>query len=142
MRISLVGRARLYSLDWGNAIQTFKYVNTKSKDPNARHEAIINLIRTFTEQKEFANGQAAIDYLEKEKLNKTNHKTSYWRRPISIQTQNDLDKMVRNLTSAAPLLKKKDRPGRIYFIIGQIYQKLGFEAEAYGLLQEMSLHQS
>ena len=29
----LVGKARLYSLDWGNAIQTFKFVNTKSKDP-------------------------------------------------------------------------------------------------------------
>ena len=29
------------------------------------------------------------------------------------------------------LLKKKDKPGRIYFIIGQVYQKLGFESEAY-----------
>ena len=28
-------------------------------------------------------------------------------------------------------MKKKDRPGRIYFIIGQVYQKLGFESEAY-----------
>jgi hypothetical protein len=45
----LVGKARLYSLDWGNAVQTLKYVNTKSKDPNARHAAIIQLIRTFTE---------------------------------------------------------------------------------------------
>jgi tetratricopeptide (TPR) repeat protein len=29
------------------------------------------------------------------------------------------------------MLKKRDKPGRIYFIIGQVYQKLGFEAEAY-----------
>src|SRR5690606_3690418 len=42
----LVGKARLYSLDWGNAIQTFKYVNTHSKDRNAKHLAIINLTRT------------------------------------------------------------------------------------------------
>ena len=39
--------------------------------------------------------------------------------------------MVRNLTKAIPLLKKSDRKGRIYFIIGQVYQKLGLEAEAY-----------
>lgn len=128
----LVGRARLYSLDWGNAIQTFKYVNTKSKDADARHQAIINLIRTFTEHKEFNNGQAAIDYLEKEKLNKTNRKAFLLEKAYFYQSQNNLDKMVRNLTSAAPLLKKKDRPGRIYFIIGQVYQKLGFESEAYG----------
>jgi tetratricopeptide (TPR) repeat protein len=128
----LVGRARLYSLDWGNAIQTFKFVNTKSKDFDARHEAIIHLIRTFTEHKEFNNAQAAIDFLEKQELNKTNLKNFYLEKAYFHQTQNNLDNMVRNLAKAAPLLKKKDRPGRIYFILGQVYQKLGFEAEAYG----------
>nr|WP_246202711.1 methyltransferase [Fulvivirga lutimaris] len=39
--------------------------------------------------------------------------------------------MVSNLVLAAPLLKRKDGKGRIYFIIGQIYQELGFDAEAF-----------
>jgi TolA-binding protein len=39
--------------------------------------------------------------------------------------------MVRNLAQAEPFLKRKDRRGRIYFIIGQVYQELGFESEAY-----------
>jgi tetratricopeptide (TPR) repeat protein len=39
--------------------------------------------------------------------------------------------MVRNLTKADSLLVKTDRKGRIYFIIGQVYQKLGFNSEAY-----------
>src|SRR5690606_30571109 len=47
------------------------------------------------------------------------------------QRLEDYDRMVRNLTAADRLLKKKDRRGRIYFIIGQVYQELGFEAEAY-----------
>ena len=34
----LVGKARMYELDWGNAIQTFKYVNTHSKDKDAKHQ--------------------------------------------------------------------------------------------------------
>lgn len=128
----LVGRARLYSLDWGNAIQTFKFVNTKGRDFAARHQAIIYLIRTFTEHKEFNNAQAAIDYLEKQELNKTNLKNFYLEKAYFYQSQNNLDNMVRNLAKAAPLLKKKDRPGRVLFILGQVYQKLGFEAEAYG----------
>ena len=66
----LVAKARLYSLDWGNAIQTLKWVNSKSKNPNAKHKAIIQLVRTFTEHQEFNNGQAAIDFVQKEKLNK------------------------------------------------------------------------
>lgn len=127
----LVAKARLYSLDWGNAIQTLKYVNSKSKDANARHQAIIQLIRTFTEYKEFNNGQAAIDFVEKEKLTKANRKQLLIEKAYFYQEQEDYDRMVRNLTEVAPMLKKKDKPGRIYFIIGQVYQKLGFEAEAY-----------
>jgi tetratricopeptide (TPR) repeat protein len=128
----LIGKARLYSLDWGNAIQTFKYVNTTSKNDDARHTAILNLVRTFTEHKEFNNAQSAADYLSKSKLNAKNQKQYYLEKAYLAQSQNDLDGMVRNLTLAVPLLKKRsDRPGRIYFIIGQVYQKLGFEAEAY-----------
>jgi len=127
----LVGKARLYSLDWGNAIQTLKYVNTKSKDPNAKHQAIIQLVRTFTEHQEYNNGQAAIDFVQKEKLNKVNKKNLLLEKAYFYQEQTDYDNMVRNLTEVTPLLTRKDRPGRIYFIIGQIYQKLGFESEAY-----------
>jgi tetratricopeptide (TPR) repeat protein len=127
----LVGKARLYSMDWANAISTFKYVNTKSKDPNARHRALIHLLRTFVEHKEYNNAQAAIDYLQKEKLSKSNLKKFYLEKAYYHQTQNDLDNMVRSLTKIEGLLKKKDRRGRIFFITGQIYQKLGFESEAY-----------
>jgi len=44
--------------------------------------------------------------------------------------------MVRNLTKAIPLLKKSDRRGRIYFIIGQVYQELGLEAEAFNFYKK------
>src|SRR5690606_6108930 len=47
------------------------------------------------------------------------------------QEQGNLDYMVRSLAEADGLLKKRDKPGRIYFIIAQVYQKLGFESEAY-----------
>lgn len=127
----LVGKARMYSLDWGNAIETFKYVNTKSEDPDARHRAIINLIRTFTEHREYNNAQAAIDYLMKQDLNKRNRKDLLLEKAYFHQVQEDYDNMVRSLTEATPLLKKSDRSGRIFFILGQVYQELGFESEAF-----------
>jgi tetratricopeptide (TPR) repeat protein len=127
----LVGKARMYSLDWGNAIQTFKFVNTKTKDKDAKHLAIINLIRTYIEHKEMNNALAAIDYLDKADLSKTNKKYFLLEKAYYYQTLNDYDRMVRNLTAADGLLKKADRKGRIYFIIGQVYQELGFESEAY-----------
>lgn len=127
----LVGQARYLAMDWPNAIDTYKFVNKKSKDPDARHRAIIGLIRTFSEKGEFNNGQAAIDYLEKEELNKTNAKNFALAKANFYQLQGNLDYMVRSLAKTEGTLKKKDRSGRIYFILGQVYQKLGFESEAY-----------
>ncbi|HEX6225655.1 MAG TPA: tetratricopeptide repeat protein [Chryseolinea sp.] len=127
----LVAKARLYSLDWGNAIQTLKWVNSKSKNPEARQKAIIQLVRTFTEHQEYNNGQAAIDFVEKEDLSKANRKALLIEKAYFYQEQEDYDKMVRNLSEVSDMLKKKDKPGRIFFIIGQVYQKLGFESEAY-----------
>ena len=134
----LVGKARLLSLDWGNAIQTFKFVNTKSKNFDGKHEAIIQLARTFTEHNEFNNAVAAFDFLEKELpiMTKVNQKNFYLQRAHYFQKRKNYDYMVRNLTKAIPLLKKSDRRGRVYFIIGQVYQELGLEAEAFNFYKK------
>jgi len=127
----MVGLARLYSCDFVNAVQTFKYVNTKSNDINTRHEGLLNLIRTFTENEEYAKAEEAFLFLEKEPLNKQNAKKLYLEKSYYYQVLSDYDNMVRNLTLADSLLTKSDQKGRIYFIIGQVYQKLGFGSEAY-----------
>ncbi len=127
----LVGLARLYDCDFVNAVQTFKYVNTKSQDPDLRHKALVHLIRTFTEQNEFDKAEEAFQFLEKEKLSRINAKSLYLEKAYYYQVRVDYDNMVRNLTLADSLLTKADRKGRIYFIIGQVYQKLGFAYEAY-----------
>lgn len=126
-----IGRARFYSLDYVNAIETYKYVNTNSEDDNARHEALARLLRTFVDYQEFENAVAVEDYIKKEKLNKKNQKLLYLNKAHHNQALEDYDKMVENLVKAAPLLKKKDGRGRIYFIIAQIYQRLGFDGEAF-----------
>lgn len=126
-----VGLARMYSCDFQNAIQTFKYVNTKGKDPQDRYRALIHLIRTFNEQGEFEKAEEAADFVTKQKLSKANAKNLYLEKAYLYQVQGNYDKMVRNLTLADSLLTRADRKGRIYFLIGQVYQKLGFGAEAY-----------
>jgi tetratricopeptide (TPR) repeat protein len=127
----LVGLARLYDCDFANAVQTFKYVNTKSQDADLRHKALVHLIRTFTEQNEYEKAEEAFQFLEKEKLSRNNAKSLYMEKAYYYQVRVDYDNMVRNLTRADSLLTRADRKGRIYFIIGQVYQKLGFAYEAY-----------
>lgn len=128
---NLIGLARLYGYEFESAIETFKWVNSKSDDDDARHRALVHLLRTFTKYGEFNNAQAVSDHLEKEKLNNKNLRHLYKARAYLYQELEDLDKMVSNLVLAAPLLSKKDGKARTYFMIGQVYQKLSFDAEAY-----------
>ncbi len=127
---NLIGRARMYGYDFPNAITTFKYVNTTGKNVNAKHWAIVNLMRTFVENNEFANAIEASDYLESEILDKNNLKHLYLTRAYYYQKIDDKDRMVRNLVRADPLLTKTER-ARFYFIIAQVYQEIGFSSSAY-----------
>lgn len=132
----LVGKARFYSLDYANAIETFKYVNTKGKGDKEKHEALVNLMRTFTDNDEMNNAIAVSDYLKREELSRENLKNLYLTRAHYYQQREDLDNMVQNLTQAVPLMTNGKEASRINFIIGQVYQSLDFEAEAYKYYQE------
>lgn len=132
----LVGKARYYSADFVNAIETFKYVNMKGENDNTRHEALVFLMRTFIDYNEESNALAVSDYLKKEKLNKENLKDLYLTRAYFYQQREDYSNMVKNLALATPLLDKEDKPARIHFIIGQIFQNLGFESLAYDNYKE------
>ncbi|MEP1923193.1 MAG: methyltransferase [Ekhidna sp.] len=126
----LVGLARHYASEFPDAIETFKYVNTHSENDNARHYALTELIRSFTEFNEYKNALAVTDYLLKEKLNKENTRRLHLNTAYLYQKKGDKSKMVGNLVKAEELLSSHDK-ARINFIIGQTYHELGFESEAF-----------
>jgi len=135
----LLGRALFYQGEYEKSITAFKIVNKNIKkqkeeskrDANIRHEALAHLIRTYTDYGEENNAIAVGDFLRKETLSKDNQKKFYLNKAYLYQKRKNLDSMVRNLVSVAPLLKRKEGKAKTYFIIGQVYQKLGFDAEAY-----------
>jgi tetratricopeptide (TPR) repeat protein len=127
----MVGRARHYSLDYVNAIQTYKYVNKTSDEVDTRHESLIRLHRAYTDYEEFANAGSVAEYLGKETLNNRNLRLFYLNRAHYYQTRQDLDNMIKYLDLSAPLLRKKDGKAKVHFIMGQIYQELGFDAYAF-----------
>tara|TARA_R110002012_G_scaffold292055_1_gene486838 strand:+ start:16562 stop:19132 length:2571 start_codon:yes stop_codon:yes gene_type:complete len=126
-----VGKARLFSLDFPNAVETFKYVNVKSKDKDTRHLSLVWLFRTFVDAGEYNNATAVIDYLQREKLSKDNKRLFALFKARYYQLTDDLDNMVKNLVEAVPLETNHDERAKIYFIIGQVYQQLTFDALAY-----------
>ena len=127
----LVGKARYYSRDFVNAIETYKYVNKTSEDDDARHKALIQLIKTFVDAGESRNALAVSDFMKKEKLNHRNQKNLYLTRAYLFQKALDYNQMVQNVSASVPLLMHNEERAKIYFILGQVYQTLGFNSEAY-----------
>lgn len=127
----LIGKVKFLQGKYEEAIQTFKYVNSISEDKDAVHDGLVNLMRTYVDYGEMNNAIAVSDFLKKEDLNKHNLKNLYLTRAHMYQKREDLDNMVQNLAQAVPLMSLSDGNAKIYFIMGQIYQELGFDAEAY-----------
>ena len=127
----MVGKARFYGLEFVDAIEAFKYVNTKSKNDDVRHEALINLIRTFAKNEEYNNAVAVTDYLEKEELSIANEQHFYLNQAYLYQERGNLDLMVQNLVKAEEIFTNVRDKARIQFIIGQVYQQLDFSASAF-----------
>ena len=126
----LVGMARHYASEFQDAVKTYKYVNINSKNDAARHYALTELIRSFTELKDYNNAIAVTDYIAKEDLNKTNQRRLHLNTAYLYQKKGDQNKMVGSLVKAEELLTSSDK-ARINFIIGQTYHELDFESEAF-----------
>jgi tetratricopeptide (TPR) repeat protein len=127
----LIGKTRYYQQQYKEAVDFFKYVNVNSRNDNARHEALVFLMRTFVDMKEFNNARYVSDYLNKEKLNNNNTKLLALTRAYMFQQLDDQDNMVKNLIIAAPMVTRREGKAQMYFILGQLYQEKGFDAEAY-----------
>ncbi len=127
----LIGQCRMYTQNYEDAIKTFKFVNTQSKSDEARHHALIKLMRTFIAAKEFNNAVAVSDYMKKEKLDRENKVQLALTRAYLYQLNGDYSNVITNLLTAAPLMKNSEGKARIYYIIGQIYQELNYAPQAY-----------
>lgn len=127
----LVGKVKFYKGEWPQAIETYKYVNSKSKDPVARHEAIIHLMRLFLTAQNFDYVNSVNYFLKKEKMNSTNQREYLLTRAQYFIMQERYKEALKDLEAARPLIKKKDVKSRVHFIIGQIHQLLNNDKDSY-----------
>jgi tetratricopeptide (TPR) repeat protein len=127
----LIGKARYYGGDFVNAIETFRYIYRNAEEDDVRQKSLVSLMRTFIDYNEHANAVSVADYLRKENLTKENTLGFLLTKAYLFQIREDYDNLVRNLSQAVEIEKNKKQKARYYFILGQVYQHLGFDGEAY-----------
>jgi tetratricopeptide (TPR) repeat protein len=133
----LVGIARMLNQEYEESIETFKYVNVNSDDEQTRYEALTYLIRTFTEYGELNNALAVIDYLNRQKLSKSNKRKFYKQAAHYNQIANDPNNLIRYLSATTELMRTGPEKAKYHFILGQLFQKSGLDAFAYENYREV-----
>ncbi len=126
----LIGRARLIKQDLPNAIEVFKYVNTKGTNENDKHTALVNLMRAYVESNEYTNALNVSEYLRNQPLNKVNTRDFYLTKAYMHERQGEYLTAAGILDATFPVLKKGEATARLHLIAGQLYDQVGQPAKA------------
>ncbi|WP_139361826.1 tetratricopeptide repeat protein [Hymenobacter sp. CRA2] len=133
----LIGKTRYYKREFEDAAKTFKYVNTVSTDANARHEALIWLMRTYMATNEWDNASSVSDLLDKEQGTEANARELFLTRAQYYLHQGNDKLAIENLQKAIPYIPKKDERSRTRYVLAQLYQNNGQDKEAYAELNKI-----
>ncbi|WP_245869102.1 type IX secretion system periplasmic lipoprotein PorW/SprE [Pontibacter ramchanderi] len=127
----LIGKVRFYELNFPEAAQTFRYVNSTSKDRHVKHEALVWLMRSFMKLGEMDNAWQVSEFLRKERLNRDNARELYLARAEYHLMQGDTAAVIENLDLSLPNFTKRDDQSRVRFSLARLYQERGQTKEAY-----------
>ncbi|WP_200974594.1 gliding motility protein [Echinicola sp. 20G] len=128
----LIGLIDYYEAKTDDAINTFKYLNVNGENNDVRHQALIQLLRIFINQRKFDDASYVIDFLSKEaEISKENKKNLYKTLAYYYEVRQEKDGLIAALEKALELSKDNSESSRLYFTLAQLYQREGFDAQAY-----------
>jgi tetratricopeptide (TPR) repeat protein len=126
----LIGRARLLKQDLPNAIEVFKYVNTKGTSDDDKHMALVGLMRAYIEANDYTNAQNVGEYLRAQPLSKANTRDYYLVNAYLNERQGKYAVAAAILEATFPVLPKNEVTARLHLIAGQLYDVSGQPAKA------------
>jgi tetratricopeptide (TPR) repeat protein len=136
----LVAWSRFYKMEFDDAELTFKYVNSTSRDPFAKQESLIGLMRTFLMQKRLDDAKAVSDLLDKERgLAKDARELFLTRAEYYLRTE-EPQKAIAQLEMAVPLIPLKNERSRTRYILAQLYQEQSNDKAAAEQLNQILSH--
>jgi len=136
----LVAWARFYSMQFDDANLTFKYVNSTSKDPNAQHEGLIGLMRTFMATNQMESAKAVSDLLDREVGLPADARELFLTRADYYLRTNEPKLAIPQLEKAVPLIEIKNERSRTRYLLAQLYQEQGDDKKAVEQLNDILAH--
>jgi TolA-binding protein len=133
----LIGKIDYLQARGDDAKNTFRYVNSQSKDKDLRHKALISLLHLYIDQDAVEEANFTIDYLSKEKdINTDNTFDLYKTLAYYYEKRGDQNGVIGALDRALNYTSDKKERSRLYFILAQRYQREGLDALAFDYFQK------
>lgn len=128
----LLGKIDYLQAQQDDALNAFKYVNSKSNSKELRHKALISLLKLYVDRLEYENANFTIDYLSKEtEISDENRFDLFKTLAYYYETRIDPNGVIGALDRAVEYAPDKKEESRINFILAQRYQREGLDALAY-----------
>lgn len=127
----LMGKAHFYKQEFPKSKEMFNYVSKKFKQEEIRFDALLWLSKTYVEDKNYRKAERILRLAEgeaqfPERLKREMH-LSY---ADMFLKQGNYELAIADMQRAIDLTKKRKEKARLYFILAQMYQKMGQKGEA------------
>jgi tetratricopeptide (TPR) repeat protein len=121
----ILGKSRLLKQEYFNAIETFKYVNTKARSEQKKTEALIWLMRSYIENQDINSANQVGDIIKNRKLNNTSKAEYLLTRAYLHQKLNESNEALILLEEGLKYIGKSSNKARYNFVCGQLHESLG-----------------
>jgi outer membrane protein assembly factor BamD (BamD/ComL family) len=133
----LIGKIDYLQARVDDAKNTFRYVNSQSKNKDLRHKALISLLHLYVDQDAIEEANFTIDYLSKETdISNDNTFDLYKTLAYYYEKRADQNGVIGALDRALNYTSDKKERSRLYFILAQRYQREGLDALAFDYFQK------
>jgi tetratricopeptide (TPR) repeat protein len=127
----LMAKAQFLKHDFYTSTETFQYVAIQYKKEPIHYEALLWLIETYLQLKDYGEAETRIDYIKNDKKFPTYLKGRlYITMADFFLKKENFPKATEFLKKAIPLTKKRQQKTRYLYILAQLYQKKGKNQEA------------
>lgn len=124
----LIGMAHYYKRDLFSALEAFEYVSKIYPNPQAKYSGMLWKVRTENEIGSLSESELLLDELRNAQDFPKDR--SYQRDYAMVQAdfhmkRGDYALAIKDLNKAIPLTKKKSTKARDYYVLAQLYEKVG-----------------
>lgn len=113
----LIGKVDYYKGKHEEAQNTFKFLNVNSSQDEVRHVALIQLLRSFIDHRQYEDASFVIDFLSKEEnISDENKQYLYKTLAYYYEARGEMDLMAPSLFKSLEYTSSRSEASRINFI--------------------------